>query len=76
MAYDDSSRDEAIGWLTAALGGPAIAAQAHRARTAGYTKVADHLLGWADLSVAILTIVDSNDRRRHLPSLCADEEEL
>jgi hypothetical protein len=61
----DGSRDEAVGWLIAALGGPAIAAEAHRARRSGYTKVADHLLGWADGAEANLTIVDIADRRRH-----------
>jgi hypothetical protein len=74
VTYDDSSRDEAIGWLTSALGGPAIAAQAHQARRAGYTKVADHLLAWADGSVALLVIVDIRDRQRHLASLRAESE--
>jgi hypothetical protein len=69
VSASDGSRDEAIGWLAAIAGGPTIAAHAHRARRAGHTKVADHLLGWADLDVASLTIVDIDDRRRHLAAL-------
>lgn len=65
-AYDtaeNGSLHKAIGWLAGSIGGTRLAEEAHRAAEDS-PEIAAHLLRWADLNAASMTILDIHDRDR------------